>query len=549
MGEKMNKLIYTLIVILVYVTQSFAIGQEWASRHNGAGNSLDWSYAIAIDPLGNIVVTGYSTGAGTGKDYRTIKYNTTGAILWESFFNGPVNGGDYSNALTIDATGNIYVTGRVDYGTAGADIVTIKYNASGVQQWMARYNGPGNGFDEGKSIHMMNDGSVIVGGKTTGTTSGLDCVTIKYNADGTQAWATIYNGTGNNEDYVISADIDNSNNVYVTGYSVGAGSGADLVVIKYNNSGVEQWQKRYNGAGNGGDAPVGLKVDAADNIIVCGTTDMGAGQKFNFITLKYNTAGNLLWEKQYNGSSSDIDLATAMTVDASNNIYLTGLTTQLYGTRLDSNYGTVKYDQAGNQLWIKFYDGPNNSVDVARSIFVDVNQNVYICGSSKGAGSDDYATIRYSPSGTQLWVMSYNGTGNSNDYSSSVVADNIGNAYVTGRSFGSGTDYDYATIKYGDLVGIQTVGNEIPDRFSLEQNYPNPFNPNTKIRFSLPEQQSVYLKIFDAIGREVSSEYLGNLNAASYEYNFNASKFTSGIYFYRIITGKYSDTRKMILVK
>lgn len=545
----MNKLISTLIIILVYVTQSFAIGQEWASRYNGTGNSLDWSYAIAIDPIGNIVVTGYSTSAGTSKDYKTIKYNTSGIILWESFFNGPVNGGDYSNALAIDASGNIYVTGRVDYGTAGADIVTIKYNSSGVQQWMARYSGAGNGFDEGKTIHLLNDGGVIVGGKTTGVTSGLDFVTIKYNADGTLGWASVYNGTGNNEDYVVSADIDNNNNVYVTGCSIGAGSGGDLVVIKYDNTGSQLWLKRYNGAGNGGDAAVGLKVDAANNIIVGGSTDMGAGQKFNFITLKYNTEGTLIWEKQYNGTSSDMDLATAMTVDGANNIYLTGLTTQLYGTRLDSNYGTIKYDPAGNQQWIKFYDGPNNSVDVARSIFVDDNSNVYISGSSKGAGSDDYATIKYSPTGTQLWVMSYNGTGNLNDYSSSIVADNLGNAYVTGRSYGSGTDYDYATIKYGDLVGIEPVNNEVPERFSLEQNYPNPFNPNTRIRFSIPEQQSVYLKIFDALGREVRSENLGNLNAASYEYDFNASEFTSGIYFYRIITEKFSDTRKMILVK
>lgn len=545
----MNKLISTLIIILLYVTQSFAIGQEWASRYNGAGNSLDWSYAIAIDPLGNIVVTGYSTGAGTGKDYRTIKYNTSGTVLWESSFNGPVNGGDYSNALTIDVNGNIFITGRVDYGTAGADIVTIKYNTSGQQQWMARYNGPGNGFDEAKSIHMMNDGSVIVAGKTTGTSTMQDFVTIKYNPDGTEAWSTIYNGTGNSDDYIISADIDNSNNVYVTGCSIGGGSGGDIVIIKYDNSGVQQWLKRYNGAGNGGDAPVGLKVDAADNIVVGGYTDMGAGQKFNFIALKYNTAGALIWEKQYNGTSSDMDLATAISVDAANNVYLTGLTTQLYGTRLDSNYGTVKYDQAGNQLWIKFYDGPNNSVDVARSIFVDMNQNVYISGSSKGVGSDDYATIKYSQSGSQLWVMSYNGPGNSNDYSSSVVADNIGNAYVTGRSFGTGTDYDYATIKYGDLVGIQQVNNQVPERFSLSQNYPNPFNPGTKIKFSIPEQQNVKLLVFDVLGREVNSFALGSLSAATYVYDIDASRLTSGTYFYRLVTDKFTDTRKMILVK
>ncbi len=545
----MNKLITAFLFLTVYVTLSFSIGQEWASRYNGAGNSLDWSYAIAMDQSGNVVVTGYSTGAGTGKDYKTIKYSPLGTILWEVAYNGPINGGDYSNALTIDASGNIFVTGRVDYGATGSDIVTIKYNSSGVQQWTARYNGAGNGLDEGRTIHLQSDGSIIVGGKTTGTTSGLDFVTVKYNADGSEAWSKVYNGLGNNEDYVVSVDVDNSGNIYTGGCSIGSGSGQDLVIIKYNSSGIEQWIKTYNGSGNGGDALVGLKVDSDGNIIAGGYSETGIIQRYNFLALKYSPAGTLIWEKQYNGTASNFDIATSMTVDALNNIYLTGLTTQLFGGRADSNYGTVKYDPSGNQQWIRFYDGPNNSVDVARSVYVDNSMNVYITGSSKGFNSDDYATIKYSPLGDQLWVMSYNGTANSNDYSSSVIADNLGNAYVTGRSFGSGSDYDYATIKYGDLVGIEPVNNQVPDRFSLSQNYPNPFNPNTKIEFAVPEVQNVSLDVFDVNGRTLSSIYLGSLSPATYRYDFNASKLTSGIYFYRIKTEKFSDTKKMILVK
>jgi len=545
----MNKLFLSFVTILVYVSQISAIGQEWAARYNGSGNSLDWSYAIEMDQAGFVIVTGYSTGTGTGKDYRTIKYNSSGAVQWEATFNGPINGGDYSNALATDAAGNVYITGRVDYGTTGSDIVTIKYNSAGVQQWFARYNGTANGLDEGRTITVTDLGTVIVGGKTTSTAGGLDLVTIKYNADGTEAWNVVYNGPGNNEDYVTAVDVDAAGNIYSGGCSIGAGTGQDIVLIKYNSTGTEQWVKRYNGTGNGGDAVVGVKVDGDGNVIAGGHTDNGPAQRMNFITLKYDAAGTLIWEKQYNGSSNSTDLATAMTIDGSDNVYLTGLTTQLYGTRLDSNYGTMKYDPAGNLLWVSFYDGPGNSVDVSRSIFVDNAMNVYISGSSKGVGSDDYATIKYSPTGAQQWVMAYNGTGNANDYSSSVIADNSGNAYVTGRSVGSGSDYDYATLKYGDLVGIQTIGNEIPDRFQLSQNYPNPFNPNTKIKFALPLEQSVSIAVFDALGRQISFENLGSLSPATYEYNFNGAEFTSGIYFYRIITEKFIDTKKMIMLK
>lgn len=545
----MKKLTLSIFTILIYSAQLFSIGQEWVSRYNGAGNTLDWSYAIAIDQAGFVVVTGYSTGSGTGKDYKTIKYNHTGGVLWEATFNGPINGGDYSNAIVIDNTGNIFVTGRVDYGTTGSDIVTIKYNSSGVQQWFARFNGTGNGLDEGRSIHLDDAGNVYVSGKTTGTTSGLDVITIKYNPDGSLVWSMAYNGPGNNEDYGAGLDIDNSGNVYVGACSIGSGTGQDFTVIKYNNAGTEQWVKRYNGAGNGGDAVVGIKIDSDNNVIAGGYTDMGSAHRHNFLTIKYNPAGNMMWERQYNGTSSHIDLAISMTVDVENNVYLTGLTTQTYGTRLDSNYGTLKYDPNGNLQWFAYYDGPNNSVDVSRSIHVDLDMNVYITGSSKGTGSDDYATIKYSTSGAQLWVMSYNGTGNSGDYSSSVVADNEGNAYVTGRSFGSGSDFDYATIKYGNLVGIEPVSNEIPASYSLSQNYPNPFNPSTSIKFSVPLQTNAVLKIHNALGTEVDNILFGNISAGYYKYSYNAGKLSSGVYFYTLLTDNFRETKKMILLK
>lgn len=545
----MNKLLISVVSIFIYVTQFYSIGLEWSARYNGAGNSLDMAYAVAMDPAGNIVVTGYSTGAGTGKDYKTIKYTSSGTILWEASFNGPINGGDYSNALAIDNAGNIYVTGRVDYGTTSADIVTIKYNSAGVQQWFAVFNGTANLFDEGKTIKVLSDGSVIIGGKTASTGVGSDFITIKYNANGTEAWRSVYNGTANTDDFVVGLDFDASGNIYVGGCSIGAGSGTDFMVLKYNSSGVLQWNKRYNGAGNGGDAVVGIKVDGENNIVASGFTDMGSAQGFNFLTLKYDPNGNKLWEKQYDGTSHFNDISTAMTIDAMNNIYITGVTTQVIGTIPDSNYATIKYDKDGNQIWTTFYNGPNNSVDISRSIFVDGDLNVYVSGSSKGSGSDDYATLKYNSSGVTQWVMTYNGTGNSNDYSSSIIADDDGNAFVTGRSIGSGSDYDYVTLKYGNLVGIEPVNNQIPDKFSLSQNYPNPFNPSTKIRFSLPVQEYSVIRIFDISGKLVNSYILGILSPANYEYTLDLADQSSGLYFYTISAGAFTETKKMILMK
>ncbi|MGE5621317.1 MAG: family 10 glycosylhydrolase [archaeon] len=89
----------------------------------------------------------------------------------------------------------------------------------------------------------------------------------------------------------------------------------------------------------------------------------------------------------------------------------------------------------------------------------------------------------------------------------------------------------------------------IPERFILENNYPNPFNPSTTIRCSIPSDSNVSLKVFDMLGREVASLADARMRAGSYEFTFNAGNFASGVYFYRLIAGSFTETKKMLLAK
>jgi photosystem II stability/assembly factor-like uncharacterized protein len=101
----------------------------------------------------------------------------------------------------------------------------------------------------------------------------------------------------------------------------------------------------------------------------------------------------------------------------------------------------------------------------------------------------------------------------------------------------------------GGALFIQQSGNEIPQIFSLAQNYPNPFNPNTVISFQLPIGGFVKLKVFDLPGKEIANLVNENLSAGKYKYDFNASLLPSGIYFYKLETENFSETRKMMLIK
>ena len=101
------------------------------------------------------------------------------------------------------------------------------------------------------------------------------------------------------------------------------------------------------------------------------------------------------------------------------------------------------------------------------------------------------------------------------------------------------------------VPGISSVKDEVgfPMSYSLSQNYPNPFNPSTTIRFQVPNSSFVNLKIYDVLGNEVETLVNEEKSAGSYEANFNAAKLSSGIYFYKLETGNFVKTKKMILLK
>ncbi|HRJ05823.1 MAG TPA: T9SS type A sorting domain-containing protein, partial [Ignavibacteria bacterium] len=98
-------------------------------------------------------------------------------------------------------------------------------------------------------------------------------------------------------------------------------------------------------------------------------------------------------------------------------------------------------------------------------------------------------------------------------------------------------------------LGIQPVTGEIPLNYSLQQNYPNPFNPVTNIKFSIPEAGFVKLVVFDVTGKVVSTLISQSMKAGNYVADFDASSLTSGVYFYKLTSGSYINTKRMILVK
>ncbi|KPL03145.1 MAG: hypothetical protein AMJ73_07670, partial [candidate division Zixibacteria bacterium SM1_73] len=216
-------------------------------RYDGPASSRDEALAITVDGSGNVYVTGKSRGSGTYDDYATIKYYPNGDTAWVRRYNGTGDSTDCAYAIAVDRSGNVYVTGR-SWGTSGADYdyVTIKYYPNGNTAWVKRFNDLANYWDSAYDVATDDSGNVYVTGRANWGNS--DCTTIRYYRSGNTAWVRRYNGAGNSEDAAFAVALDGSAHIYVTG-CCHTYWGVDYATIKYDSSGTELWVRTYDGPG------------------------------------------------------------------------------------------------------------------------------------------------------------------------------------------------------------------------------------------------------------------------------------------------------------
>jgi len=533
------------LMVLFSISVNAQVTQEWAVRYNRIGNSDDRANSIAADSLGNIFIAGFSQNnigvyAGT-----VIKYNPAGIQQWVQHYNSPGGESDYLFDLALDNMGNVYVTGYVYSGiTTKADCITLKYNSNGVLQWSAKFNGP-NLDDIGRSIAVDDNGNVYITGKSD--TLALDessLITIKYNSAGIQQWVVRYPGISGTGNSAGSIALDNAANVYITGSNAVNPGNLDLVTIKYNTNGVQQWAERYNGTGNSFDIPKCMVLDSSGNVFITG--ESSGIMSSDCLTIKYNSAGAQQWVARFNGTANNNDGGMSIALDNAGNIFVAG-SSIVSGPE---DILIIKYSPSGSQLWVNTFGGSGNGYDQGNSIAIDNSGSAYLTGYVRSVTElNDVMTLKYNSGGILQWAKNYNGGFDGNDYGNAIVLDPSNNVIITGYSAATNTTFDIVTIKHSQLVGVTTIKSEIPEAFSLSQNYPNPFNPVTTINFSIPMNQNVKLSLYDILGNKVSTFVNENLNAGSYNTEIDASGFSSGVYFCVLESGVYKEVIKMVLTK
>jgi sugar lactone lactonase YvrE len=213
-------------------------GKElWVRRYKRPSDQGSYSGALAVDGQGNVIVSVSSYSSGTGFDYTTIKYSPEGQRRWVRRYNSG-SWWDLAGLIAVDALGNVYITGLSTGSGTHDDFTTIKYNPEGKQLWVRRYNGPGNDVDRPRALALDGQGNAYVTGYSVGLNTSSDYATIKYSPDGRRLWVRRYNGPGNSSDSPRGLAVDGQGNVYVTGYSGTAGSFSDydFLTIKYTQT-------------------------------------------------------------------------------------------------------------------------------------------------------------------------------------------------------------------------------------------------------------------------------------------------------------------------
>lgn len=365
------------------------------------------------------------------------------------------SGSDNAAGIAADRLGNVYICGNNNWGLSTSDIYTIRYNSSGTQTSGILYNSPYNNADEARAIATDASSNVYVAGKASVSSATSDVVIIKYNSSAVQQWVTIFNTPQNYIDDATAMAVDGSGNVYITGSVVKVNAFEyDYLTAKFNASGVLQWYALYNGTANGVDIASDIAVDASGNVYVTGLSaglvkrplgNINTG--YDYATIKYDANGNELWVRRYNYANGN-DEAKALALDASGNVYITGSSPASSSGNLDC--ATIKYATDGTQQWVQRFAGAAGQNDAGNDLAVDGSGYVYVAGYSyNSTGRGDLLALKYATDGTPQWTRLYSGGSNTHNIGKKMGLDAYANMYIALESSVPGvTASDFITVKY-----------------------------------------------------------------------------------------------------
>ena len=499
-------LVFQIIVISLFLTTTSR--SQWIQQDNkliptnNIGSVINFGYSVALSADGNTaIVGGIGDNANAGAAWI---YTRNGSGMWsvqaKLFGTGATGSASQGFSVAISANGNtVVVSGIGDNTNAGAVWVFTRSGANWSQQGNKLVGTNAIGNAQQSTVSLSADGNtIVVGGWRDNAYAGGVWVFTRSGTVWTQQGSKLIvtNAIGSAR-FGISVDISADGNTFIVGgHADNTYAGAAWIFTRTGN--LWTYQTKLIGSGAIGFARFGRSVSISSD----GNTAIVGGYEDN-------TSAGAVWVYTRSGST---------------------------------------WTQQGNKL---IGTGATSNASQGFSISLSDDGNTAVVG---GLGDNTFAGAAWiftrsggvwSQSGNKLFGSGAIGVANQG---SSVAISPDGNTAIVG-GIADNTNKGAAWVFVPGTTAVEHISSEIPLEFMLEQNYPNPFNPSTNIHFSLPQSGFVKLEIFSITGESVDVLISTELNAGKYNYEWNGSNLTSGMYFYRLNTGNFVETKKMLLIK
>lgn len=422
-----------------------------------------------------------------------------------------------------------------------ADLWLIKTNSNGDTLWTKTYGG--TGIEEGIDVKQTIDNGFIITGVTTSYGAGnFDIWLIKTNSNGESLWSKTFGGANNDFGNAVIQTADNGYVVIGSTESYGSG-GSDFWMIKTNSAGDSLWSKTYGG--NYHDIAFSGIQTSDDGFALTGYTQPAGFSNADVWLIKTDHLGDVEWSQTYGGNLNELANSVQQTYDEG--YIITGYTNS-FGAGAQDVY-LIKTDMYGDMIWTKTYGGTSN--DVGNCVIETAESDFIVCGfnfSLSPDGDPDLWLIKTDISGDTLWTRTYGGSGS--EVGNFVEETFDGGLIVSGwtSSYGAGQeDIWLLHLDQDGTVGLQGHPSLNPSGYMLNQNYPNPFSGATTIEYYIPASKNVSLKIHDLSGRLIAILVDEFQQFGKHSLRFEDNLLKKGIYYYRLQSGTFDCSRKLII--
>ncbi len=390
----------------------------------------------------------------------------------------------YGTAIALDSTENVLVAGSIPR----MSMVTAKYNRQGLLLWQRTFDNPGT-REQATWIATDPFDNVWVIGNFVSTSSPYPSgfITLKYDANGNLLWQDLQPLIHGGAVRIVT---DQYGNAYFTGRAWYSSATDDIVTIKYAPDGTRLWERSESFDAFSQDGPQALVLAPNGNVVVAGA----AGGYF--MTYVYAPNGDLVWYRNYQGSSGAHDVA----VNAANEVYVVGST---YMPPAGNRELVLKYDASGTLVWANDYTGYS-----ASKIALDASGNLFVTGYEANFYTD-WWTMKINSAGTMLWGQSYNQTTSFDEYPTTIRVGSDGAAYVAGQGGPGQQYYMNVVVKYtidgaqewavqtdtslravglqlGSDLSVFVIGESPMTTYHYVQDIPTPGPTNTATNTSVP---------------------------------------------------------------